>query len=305
MKIAVIAHRVKPLVRPDDGAGQMAYWAALAMQRAGHDVTLFAPEGSEWEGDLVTTGPPDARRVAERMIVPFVARYKNKFDIFWDHTHTHPVCRFMPELPFLNHAHDREAGQRDVDRVVAVSMNQAMDIGNAQWIVKNGIDLDAFPLYTSGRDDYILWMGSADRPHKGFVTAQRAARKAGVELKAVGPGTEHGVVWGEEKVELLQRARALLFTATIECGPLTVLEAQACGTPVVALWSGGTPEYVAVPGFLGREDELPKILQLVWEEKIDYIYVREYVEGEHSLPTFARRMERVLAIVAGHRIDTK
>lgn len=296
MRIAIIAHRVRPLVTPDDGAGQMTAYAATALREAGHDVTLFAPEGSEWDGEIVFTGHPDARRPAERLVLPHVTSQRDGFDVFWDHTHAHYLSR-MVSVPVVNHAHDREVGQFEIPNVVAVSEDQASEIG-AQWVVKNGIDLQEFSLETD-KEDYVFWLGNPGRPHKGFPIAQRAAKRARVKLLTAGPNTERGIVWGEEKLNLLQRAKALLFTAQIECGPLTVLEAQACGTPVVALEAGGTPEYLAMPSLCGGEEELPALLEEAMQVgTTEYEGCRHYVERHHSLEVFAGRMEPILRQVA-------
>jgi glycosyltransferase involved in cell wall biosynthesis len=134
----------------------------------------------------------------------------------------------------------------------------------AATVVPSGIDLADFPLSASDPGEWqgnLLCVGRLD-PRKGFATAVRALRGlAGMRLRIVGHADpEHrselqeladglpvsfDAVPRAELRRVYTAADALLFTSTWE-EPfgLVPLEAMACGTPVVAVPSGGAADYL-------------------------------------------------------------
>ena len=150
--------------------------------------------------------------------------------------------------------------------VVAISDAQRTDRADINWAgtVYNAIDVEQYP-FAPEKDDVALWMGRFT-PDKGPELAIDAARAAGVPIVLAGKLSEPaeqeffdaeieprlgdgvryvGEVGGREKRELCARARALLFPIQWE-EPfgIVMLEALACGTPVVATRRGSVPEIV-------------------------------------------------------------
>jgi glycosyltransferase involved in cell wall biosynthesis len=97
--------------------------------------------------------------------------------------------------------------------------------------------------------DHVLHVASGD-PRDDTPTAVAAARAAGRELALVGGASPRGRVSDEELVRELQQASALLDTSLYEGFGYQVLEAMACGTPVVASDTTSIPEVVGDAGLL-------------------------------------------------------
>lgn len=136
--------------------------------------------------------------------------------------------------------------------------------------IHHGIDLDAFPFDPQGSDD-LLFFGRI-HPDKGAAEAIAAARQANRHLHIYGlvqdhayhetyvrPADDgvsvsfHGLVGGAERLRALGSARALLHLINFdEPFGLSVIEAMACGTPVIAARRGAMPELIdhGVTGFL-------------------------------------------------------
>ena len=140
--------------------------------------------------------------------------------------------------------------------VVALSRNHAASAGEipVAAVIYHGVDVNEFPIGT-GDGDYAVFLGRMS-PDKGVHIAARAARRAGVPLRIaakmrepaefayferevkplLGGGVEYvGEVGGQAKLELLARATCLLNPLTWpEPFGMVMIEALACGTPVVA-----------------------------------------------------------------------
>src|SRR5206468_2580064 len=96
---------------------------------------------------------------------------------------------------------------------------------------------------------------------------------------------------GKDKIKILTKARALLFPIRWE-EPfgVAVIEALACGTPVIAMNKGAMPEIIqhGVNGFLANnEDEFEEYMQRVGE--IDPVKCRQSVRDNFSAPVAARK----------------
>jgi glycosyltransferase involved in cell wall biosynthesis len=116
--------------------------------------------------------------------------------------------------------------------------------------------------------EHVLHVASGD-PRDDTATALAAAAASGLDLVLVGGASPRGRVSDAELVEELQRAAALLDTSLYEGFGYQVLEAMACGTPVVASDTTSIPEVVGDAGLLcppGDVDAFAAALRRVSDE---------------------------------------
>ena len=284
MRIAVIAPPWYPV--PPSGYGGIEWVVALladGLTDRGHEVTLFAPPGSETEARLVS---PLGEVPPEELIgdpwyeaAHAVSAYErgHEFDIL--HDHTGPVGASIGAMSDSPTVHTLHGPFTDQTRMlyrriahghwfVAISESQrSMGPPNLGWggVIYNGIPLDRYP-FREDKDDFVFFLGRADEekaPHLAIQAARRAGRRLVMCVTTknqreqaywaeqveplLGDDVEvRGECDQEQKTDLLGRAAALLFPIQWpEPFGLVMTEAMACGTPVIAWGNGSVPEVVA------------------------------------------------------------
>jgi glycosyltransferase involved in cell wall biosynthesis len=189
--------------------------------------------------------------------------------------------------------------------LVAISQHQASTAAGipVAAVIHHGVDLDRFPA-GAGDGGYALFLGRMN-PDKGVDTAARVARSAGVPLRIaakmrepaerdyfdqrvrplLGGDIEYvGEVGGADKLELLAGAVCLLNPiAWPEPFGMVMIEALACGTPVVATPCGAAPEIVddGVTGYL-RPDQAALAAVLAQAAELDRDACRRAVKERFS-----------------------
>ena len=199
-----------------------------------------------------------------------------------------------------------------------ISRYQAGLIGEGVPAVYNGCDFGGFePRYEKG--EYLAFLGRMSHD-KNPLDAIRIARGAGMRIVLAGQAQQKkeeayfekeikplidgdrvryiGPVNHAQKVELLRNAAALVFPIQWE-EPfgLVMIEAMACGTPVLARSLGSVAEVVdaGVTGYhAGEIGELAALLPATLG--LDRRVVREHAEGRFS---FGRMVEGYLALYGG------
>jgi glycosyltransferase involved in cell wall biosynthesis len=284
MRIAVIAPPWYPV--PPSGYGGIEWVVALladGLTDRGHEVTLFAPPGSETEAQLV---PPLGTIPPEELIgdpwyeaAHAVSAYErgSEFDLL--HDHTGPVGASIGAMRDALTVHTLHGPFTDQTSMlyrriarrhwfVAISHSQrSMGPPKLRWggVVYNGIPTDRYP-FREDKEDFLLFLGRADEekaPHLAIEAARRAGRR--LVMCVTTKNQRERAYWAEQveplldddvevrgecdqeqKAELLARAAALLFPIQWpEPFGLVMTEAMACGTPVVAWRNGSVPEVVS------------------------------------------------------------
>jgi glycosyltransferase involved in cell wall biosynthesis len=182
------------------------------------------------------------------------------FDLYFRRQHTRVELRCGASFvrPFLQ-GWDRQTANR-VDTFLCNSRNVQEQIrrhyARDARVVYPPVDLSRFRPGTGGKGDYYLMVGALV-PNKRVDLAVNAFNRLDLPLKIAGVGWDErhcramagprveflGRVDDPQLVELYQKARALVFPGVDDFG-ITSLEAQACGTPVIAFAMGGALETV-------------------------------------------------------------
>jgi glycosyltransferase involved in cell wall biosynthesis len=292
VRIALIAPPWLP-VPPTSYGGTEAVIATLAegLEEAGHDVLLVTTGDSTCNVDrtqvFATARPDDMHDVVvevRHLLHAYDAVAAARVDIVHDHTSAGPVYfeRYGAPVVTTNHnlfTDDTRALYRSVAgrvAIVAISHHQASTAEGVPIarVIHHGVDETRYPVGT-GSGGYLLFLGRMSRT-KGVHLAVDLARRVGVPLVIaakmrapdehdyfrseiapfVGGGvTFAGEVGYHEKVELLGGATALVNPILWdEPFGLCMVEAMACGTPVITTWRGAAPEIVdhGTTGFLCR-----------------------------------------------------
>ncbi len=195
---------------------------------------------------------------------------------------------------------------QDVVHYVAISDADRCPQLRYAATIHHGIPLDDFPFNPAGSDN-LLFFGRI-HPDKGAAEAIAATRASGRHLHMYGivqdaeyyeqevlPAvdgmsvTYHGAVGGTQRLRALGDARALLHLINFdEPFGLSVIEAMACGTPVIATRRGSMPELIddGVTGFL--VDSLDEVKQAIERiNEIDRPTVRRAVADRFTIDRMA------------------
>jgi glycosyltransferase involved in cell wall biosynthesis len=307
MKIAQVAPLIESVPpRFYGGTERIASYLTEGLVRLGHDVTLFASGDSITSAELVSCctralrlDPSACDTIPHFMLmIDRVRERAEEFDVLHFHIDLFhfPLFRSLAArtVTTLHGRQDLGDLKPFYSRfgempLVSISNDQRKSLPHANFVatIHHGIPANLHrPSFEQG--SYLAFLGRIS-PEKRPDRAIRIARAAGIPLKIAakvdkvdkdyfrndilpliaGPGVEFvGEINEREKTEFLGEAAALLFPVDWpEPFGLVMIEAMACGTPVLAFRCGSVPEVIedGVTGKMVDSEEeaigaLPEIL---------------------------------------------
>jgi glycosyltransferase involved in cell wall biosynthesis len=295
MRIAQVAPLIESVPpKHYGGTERIVSYLTEELVRAGHDVTLFASGDSVTNARLIASCERSLRKnerckdpvAREVLLVDHVIEYVNEFDLIHFHTgYLHfPVCRYLQvphvttlhgrlDLPDLVPVFDRFRNEP----LISISNAQRQPLPWAKWqaTIYHGLPKDLF-VFQPNEGDYLAFLGRIS-PEKRVDRAIEIAKRVSMPLKIAAKVdradrryfkrdiepllTQSHVEWvgeisDQQKNEFLGNAYALLFPIDWpEPFGLVMIEAMACGTPIIAYDCGSVPEVMedGATGFIVRD----------------------------------------------------
>lgn len=304
-----------------------------ALVARGIDVTLFATQDSITAGKLAGVVPRGYEE--DPSVDAKVWEYAHQSHLFarageFDLIHNQadfPAHAYAPLIgtPMITTIHGFSSDRilpmykpfEDRVHYVAISEADRHPSLNYAATIHHGIRLDEFPFDPEGSDD-LLFFGRM-HPDKGAAEAIHVALSTGRRLDLYGIVQDQGYfdrevlphidgerirylgpVGGEQRLRALGKARALLHLINFdEPFGLSVIEAMACGTPVIAIDRGSMPELITPETGILVHSTGEAITALAQIDAIDRAACRRHVETRFSVEAMADKYvalyERILS----------
>lgn len=293
-QIAPIIERVPP--KKYGGTERVVHILAEELVKRGHQVTLFASGDSLTSAKLVSVYPRALREAKIKDLyglntwtmlnVGMAYSLQNQFDIIHDHTgHLSLPAANLSQTPVVMTLHgpfttDNKRIYETLNNpyFVGISKDQTKSAPNLKHLscVYNGLKMEHYP-FSAEHEGYLLFVGrisSEKGVHNAIDAAQYlnlpliiAAKLESVDLayfnEYIGPRLSETIKWigevdEEERNKLMSKALCFLHPITWrEPFGLTMIEAMACGCPVVGFNRGSIPEIVknGVSGFVVNDTD--------------------------------------------------
>ena len=320
MKIAITADPELP-VPPVfyGGIERIIYMLIVELLKAGHDVTLFAHRDSQVPCKLIAypCSGNNLKDIVLNSLTISKALLLKKFDIIHSFGRLAYLLPLMPSRISKLMSYQREPTISQIKRAVKLSNRGTLSFNGCSnyitdkikpfapaFTVYNGVDMDKYTTTARVADDAPLIFLGRIEPIKGPHTAIDIALKTGKKLVIAGniPAEYQvyfdeqikprlsdqieyiGPVNDEQKNSLLQKGLALLMPIHWdEPFGIVMIEAMACGTPVIGFNRGAVPEVIdcGLTGFYndGIEELEEKVKEV---HLLDRLKIRQKAEERFS-----------------------
>lgn len=312
------------------GTGVLVGMLVNGLVEKGHQVTLFASGDSKTKAQklIAVKNKPyknDYSEIKEYQNIFNAFKMSNQFDII--HTHVeHKACFFVPlvQTPTLINI---EYGEFFEDELKLLKNNKNLNYCfNSQALQKklnflkcigvaySGLDLKLYP-FNPNPKKYLLFLGRVS-PQKGIHLAIQAAIKNDLPLIIAGKLSNVdkkyldknfwpsvitkknikylGEVKFKQKIQLLKNAMALIQpTKFFEACSATILEAQACGTPVITTDQGSNKKLIKqnITGLLVTPQNIISKIKNI--EKINRFACRKWIEKNFTAEKMTDEYEKL------------
>jgi glycosyltransferase involved in cell wall biosynthesis len=311
------------------GTERVVSYLTDALVDLGHDVTLFASGDSETRATLDAAWPKALRldpsirdaNAPHALLLETVRRRAHEFDVLHFHLDYQPFSLFSQmDVPFVTTLH----GRLDLPElqpifntfssapVVSISDSQRLPLPQAAWLntIYHGLPENLLTPQAHKKPEYLAFLGRIC-PEKRADLAIKIAAQSGLPLKIAAKvdkvdqeyfkttiepllSQAHvefvGEINEQQKPEFLSGAKALLFPIDwSEPFGLVMIEAMACGTPVIAFNRGSVPEVIdqGVTGFI-CEDVQGAVGALHRLDELSRTEIRAQFERRFTAQTMAQ-----------------
>ncbi|MCX7973193.1 MAG: glycosyltransferase [Candidatus Aminicenantes bacterium] len=310
---------------------------AQGLVRRGLKVTLFAPQDSITQAKvaaMIESSPEEGKKsdikVAEYLYLANVMEKADQFDLIHNNFNFPPlVFSELIKTPFLTTIHSLPSKKilpvykKYNQSTFYVAISQAAKCSELDYLatIYPGIDLKEF-IFNDQPEDYLIFFGCI-HPNEGTWEAIELAKKANRKLIIVGviqdkeyferqvaPQLDGDRIKfidnlsSPELTQLLSSAYALIYPVNYEKPfSFSLIEAMACGTPVIALKKGAVPELVVdgQTGFIvenldeaiGKVDEIKRLNRADCRRWVETQFSQEKMVDEY-IQVYQRIVEGTL-----------
>lgn len=256
----------------------IASYIAEGMVKKGHQVTLYATGDSLTKGQLkwicprpIFEDPNLEPKVYQYLHTSLVFEEAEQYDIIHNHYDAYPLCfSKLVKTPVVTTIHGFSSPQvteifkkYSNSYLVSISLADRKHAPDLNYLgnVYHGLPINEYE-FNDKPENYWFFIGRIS-PEKGIHLAVKLIKKLGLRFKIAGliqdqkyfdneikPFLDEkieflGTVSEEEKKDLLKNALGFLHLNTYPEGfGLTLIEAMACGTPVIGMNHGSIPEVI-------------------------------------------------------------